>query len=75
MGQILKNGSDKMKEIVGFTNLPLVSIDFLHRSESTIIDSLETIAVDENLCRVVSWYDNEWGFVCRMLDILTKLMV
>ena len=61
--------------VIGYTEKPLVSIDFLHTSESTFIDGLEISVVDDNLCRVVSWYDNEWGFVSRMLDVLETLLM
>lgn len=48
---------------------PLVSIDFCHRSESSIADLSQTKVVGDKLVHVSSWYDNEWGFSCRMLDM------
>lgn len=71
--QIIKNNLSQFKNIIGFCNEPLVSIDFNHSSESSTIDSLETHLVDGNLARVVAWYDNEWGFTCRMIDVMKKL--
>ncbi len=47
---------------------PLVSIDYNHCPASSTIDSLETTVMDGKLVRVVSWYDNEWGFSNRMTD-------
>jgi glyceraldehyde 3-phosphate dehydrogenase len=57
-----------MKGVLGYTDEPLVSIDFNHDSHSSTIDSLETSVIDGKLVRVLSWYDNEWGFSNRMLD-------
>lgn len=57
-----------LKGVLGFTDEPLVSIDFNHDSHSSTIDSLETAVLDGTLVRVLSWYDNEWGFSNRMVD-------
>jgi glyceraldehyde 3-phosphate dehydrogenase len=54
--------------ILDFTTEPLVSIDLNHCPASSTIDSLETAVIDGKLVRVVSWYDNEWGFSNRMID-------
>lgn len=51
---------------------PLVSIDFSGDNGSSIVDAAGTTVVDGNLVRVASWYDNEWGFSCRMLDLARK---
>ena len=57
-----------LKGVLGFTDEPLVSIDFNHDAHSSTIDSLETAVLDGKLVRVLSWYDNEWGFSNRMAD-------
>jgi len=57
-----------LKGILGYTDEPLVSIDFNHDSHSSTIDSLETTVLEGKLVRVLSWYDNEWGFSNRMVD-------
>ena len=57
-----------MKGVLGYSDEPLVSIDYNHDSHSSTIDSLETAVIDGKLVRVLSWYDNEWGFSNRMLD-------
>jgi glyceraldehyde 3-phosphate dehydrogenase len=54
--------------ILNYTDEPLVSIDLNHDSSSSTVDSLETAVIDGKLVRVVSWYDNEWGFSNRMVD-------
>ncbi|AZI37410.1 glyceraldehyde-3-phosphate dehydrogenase A [Caenibius tardaugens NBRC 16725] len=57
-----------MKGVLDYTDLPLVSSDFNHYPASSTVDSLETAVLEGKLGRVVSWYDNEWGFSNRMID-------
>ena len=57
-----------LKGVLAYTEEPLVSIDFNHDPASSTIDSLETAVIDGKLVRVLSWYDNEWGFSNRMVD-------
>ena len=70
VNQILKDASEtnRLKGILEYTEEPLVSIDLMHTSASSTVDSLETAVLDGKLVRVVSWYDNEWGFSNRMVD-------
>ena len=67
---ILKAASESgpLAGILAFTDEPLVSIDLNHNAASSTVDSLETAVLDGKLVRVVSWYDNEWGFSNRMVD-------
>lgn len=66
---LLKAASEgALKGVLGYTEEPLVSIDFNHDPHSSTIDSLETAVLEGKLVRVLSWYDNEWGFSNRMLD-------
>lgn len=62
-----------MKGILGYTEEPLVSVDFKGDPRSSIIDALSTMAIGGNMVKVVSWYDNEWGFSCRMADLCNYL--
>ncbi|MEE4339187.1 type I glyceraldehyde-3-phosphate dehydrogenase [Erythrobacter sp.] len=57
-----------MKGVLDYTDEPLVSSDFNHYPASSTVDSLETSVMEGQLARVVSWYDNEWGFSNRMID-------
>ncbi|MBD3728104.1 MAG: type I glyceraldehyde-3-phosphate dehydrogenase [Sphingomonadales bacterium] len=57
-----------MKGVLSYTDQPLVSSDFNHFPASSTVDSLETAVLEGKLARVVSWYDNEWGFSNRMID-------
>jgi glyceraldehyde 3-phosphate dehydrogenase len=70
VNQILKAASEsqRLKGILEYSDEPLVSIDIVHTPASSTIDSLETAVLDGKLVRVVSWYDNEWGFSNRMVD-------
>jgi glyceraldehyde 3-phosphate dehydrogenase len=59
-----------MKGILAYTEDPVVSTDMLHNSNSSIVDSLLTKVMDGNLAKVVSWYDNEWGYSSRVVDLI-----
>ena len=61
-------------KILGYTDKPLVSVDFNHTSASSTFDSSMTRVVGGGLVKVCSWYDNEWGFSCRMLDTARALV-
>ena len=65
---ITKAANDKLKGILGVCDAPLVSIDFNHDPHSSTFDLTQTQIVDGKLVRVLSWYDNEWGFANRMSD-------
>src|SRR5687768_1203825 len=65
----LKAAADgPLKGVLAYSDEPLVSIDYNHCPASSTIDSLETAVLEGKLVRVVSWYDNEWGFSNRMVD-------
>jgi glyceraldehyde 3-phosphate dehydrogenase len=57
-----------LRGILDYTDEPVVSIDLMHTSASSTVDSLETAVLEGKLVRVLSWYDNEWGFSNRMVD-------
>ena len=59
--------------VLDWSDEPLVSIDLMHTPASSTVDSLETAVIDGKLVRVVSWYDNEWGFSNRMVDTATAM--
>jgi glyceraldehyde-3-phosphate dehydrogenase (NAD(P)) len=58
-----------MKGIIKYSDLPLVSSDFAGTDESTIVDSALTIVMGGNMVKVISWYDNEWGYSQRVVDL------
>jgi glyceraldehyde 3-phosphate dehydrogenase len=59
-----------LKGIMGYTEEPLVSVDFNHNPHSAIIDAQSTMVIGGNLAKVLAWYDNEWGFSCRMVELI-----
>src|SRR5690242_12852795 len=63
----------EMKGILAYTEDPVVSTDMLRNPNSSIVDSLLTKVLDGNLLKVVSWYDNEWGYSCRVVDLIAFL--
>ena len=75
---LLKGAAEgELKGVLAFTEEPLVSIDFNHDPASSTVDSLETAVLEGKLVRVLSWYDNEWGFSNRMVDtagVMGKLL-
>ena len=62
-----------LKGVLGTTNEPLVSMDFNHDSRSSIVALDQTKVMEGTMCRILSWYDNEWGFSNRMLDTDTQM--
>ena len=73
--KIMKGAAEgKLKGVLAFNDEPLVSIDFNHTTTSSNYDSTLTKVIDGTLVKVLSWYDNEWGFSNRMLDTTVALM-
>lgn len=62
-----------LKGVLGTTNEPLVSMDYNHDSRSSIVALDQTKVMEGTMCRILSWYDNEWGFSNRMLDTATQM--
>jgi len=62
--------NEKMKGILAVEDKPLVSVDFMANPHSSIIDSQFTRITDGNLVKVLAWYDNEWGYSCRLVDLV-----
>jgi glyceraldehyde 3-phosphate dehydrogenase len=69
-----ETAGEKMKGILGFTTDPVVSMDMKGDERSSIVDGLSTNVVGGNLVKVAAWYDNEWGYACRISD-LCKFLV
>lgn len=66
---IEKASAEKMVGVLEYSAEELVSIDFTHNPHSSVFDSTGTKVIGNNFCRVAAWYDNEWGFSVRMLDV------
>jgi glyceraldehyde 3-phosphate dehydrogenase len=71
---ILKEASEgSLKGILEYNDQPLVSVDFNHNPASSIFDSTQTRVMGGTLVKALAWYDNEWGFSNRMLDVAIAL--
>jgi glyceraldehyde 3-phosphate dehydrogenase len=65
-----KAAEGQLKGILAYTEEPIVSIDINHSTYSAVVDGLSTMVVNGNLAKVLAWYDNEWGFSCRMVELI-----
>ncbi len=63
----------KLKGILEYTTEELVSTDIIGNSHSSIFDSKFTMQIGDNMFKIISWYDNEWGYSCRMIDMIKKI--
>lgn len=72
-GALIEASENALVDILGYTDEPLVSMDFKGDPHSSIVDGLSTMVIGGNLIKVIAWYDNEWGFSCRVAD-LTQFM-
>ncbi|MDE5078559.1 MAG: type I glyceraldehyde-3-phosphate dehydrogenase, partial [Trichodesmium sp. St2_bin6] len=74
---LLKTASETppLKGILGYEERPLVSIDYKDDPRSSIIDALSTMVVDETQVKILAWYDNEWGYANRMVELARKVVV
>ena len=64
----IRDSNGKLKGILGYTDEKLVSCDFNHDPHSSIFHMDQTKVMENRLCRILTWYDNEWGFSNRMSD-------
>ena len=62
-----------MKGILGYSEEPLVSRDYNGNRHSSVVDSLLTMVMENNMVKVVAWYDNEWGYSCRIVDLMVYM--
>ena len=70
VNQALREAADgPMQGLLGYTDEPLVSMDFKGDERSSIIDAASTMVAGDNLLKVIAWYDNEWGYSCRVADL------
>ena len=60
-------------EILGFEERPLVSVDFVNDPRSSIVDGPSTMVVDGTQVKILAWYDNEWGYVNRLVELAAKV--
>ncbi len=63
-----------MKKYLEYTEDPIVSVDIIGNSYSAVFDALFTMVLDKNLIKILAWYDNEWGYSCRTVDLMEYVM-
>ena len=63
----------ELKGILGYEERPLVSVDYLNDPRSSIVDALSTMVIDNTQVKIYAWYDNEWGYVNRMMELTQKV--
>ena len=73
MAELKKHADGPLKGILGYTDEDVVSTDFITDPHSSIIDAKAGIALDDNFVKIVSWYDNEWGYSNRVIDLIKKI--
>ena len=71
---IMNASQHELKNILSYVKVPLVSCDFNHNSHSSVVDLNGTKVLNQNFCRVLAWYDNEWGFSNRLIDVSEKML-
>ncbi len=72
---VLKNASENaLKGILEYCELPLVSIDFNGNPHSSIVDALSTMVIGDDMVKLIAWYDNEWGYSCRIIDLIEYMV-
>lgn len=75
VNQIFKQAAGKeMKGIIEYSEEPLVSTDIIGNTHSAIFDSELTQVIDGSMVKIFAWYDNEWGYSCRMVDVLSMMV-
>lgn len=74
VNSFFKNASEhQLKGILGYEERPLVSVDYVNDPRSTIVDALSTMVINDTQVKIYAWYDNEWGYVNRMMDIASMV--
>jgi glyceraldehyde 3-phosphate dehydrogenase len=75
VNQLLQQASEQgpLQGILGYEERPLVSIDYLNDPRSAIVDALSTMVVNDTQVKIYAWYDNEWGYANRMVELARKV--
>jgi glyceraldehyde 3-phosphate dehydrogenase len=73
-GQLKRASENDLKGILDFEERPLVSVDYVNNPHSVVIDALSTMVIDDTQVKIYGWYDNEWGYVNRLIDLTRKVV-
>lgn len=71
---LIKAAKGELKGILDVTDEPLVSVDFKGNEKSSIVDLLSTMVIEGNMVKIISWYDNEWGYSNRVIDLMEYII-
>jgi glyceraldehyde 3-phosphate dehydrogenase len=72
-GYFKEAADGELKGILGYEERPLVSVDYVNDARSSIVDALSTMVIDGTQVKIYAWYDNEWGYVNRMMELTAKV--
>ena len=72
-GYFKEAADGELKGILGYEERPLVSVDYVNDARSSIVDALSTMVIDATQVKIYAWYDNEWGYVNRMMELTAKV--
>ena len=72
-GYFKQAAEGELKGILGYEERPLVSVDYVNDARSSIVDALSTMVIDDTQVKIYAWYDNEWGYVNRMMELTAKV--
>ena len=72
-GYFKEAAEGQLKGILGYETRPLVSVDYVNDPRSSIVDALSTMVIDDTQVKIYAWYDNEWGYVNRMMELAAKV--
>jgi glyceraldehyde 3-phosphate dehydrogenase len=72
-GYFKESADGELKGILGYEERPLVSVDYVNDARSSIVDALSTMVIDGTQVKIYAWYDNEWGYVNRMMELTAKV--
>ncbi|MCG8100336.1 MAG: glyceraldehyde-3-phosphate dehydrogenase, partial [Candidatus Thiodiazotropha taylori] len=72
-GYFREAAEGELKGILGYEERPLVSVDYVNDPRSSIVDALSTLVIDDRQVKIYAWYDNEWGYANRLIDIVRKV--
>jgi len=67
---VKKAAEGPLKGILGYTEDAVVSSDFIHEPRTSVFDADAGISLNDNFVKLVSWYDNEWGYSCKVVDLI-----
>ena len=70
---VRKAAEGPMRKVVEYSEAPLVSSDIIGNPHSSIFDALSTISLQDGFVRIISWYDNEWGYSNRVVDLIDRM--